>query len=243
LRFDGVLMDEQLESYPEPKFDKLTEERIRLIYTEKIKKKTPEVEADFLKFETNVFIARLQDFGSAIPELLKFYPPKQQKRRESIKSIGSALLRGIDQFEKLDSGARGYLFWRGIEELCKATGEPNPFPEGMRTSLHVHAYKDEAIIGLRAFAEGVLMAEKELPEKQDKPVELMMALWIEGLFWENGLSFTISKTGFAAECLRAVLALGGIDKDSVDYWLDEARKHPESMSAYENRRKSDEKLR
>ena len=224
-------------------FDELTKQRIKALFVEKFKQKQPEASWRFLEEEAIIFLITLQDWGLSIPEFEQLNPPKQQKRRETIKSMGSALLRCVNQFAELDSGARGFVFFRGVEEISNTTGEPNPFPDDMRTSFLVHAHKDDAIKELRAFAKGVLKAADELPEKTEPSVELRMALWVERLFWEHGFEFTTSQTSFAAECLRAVLALGGIHKDRVDYWLTEARNHPESMAAFAARlRKTDEKF-
>ncbi|MGZ8262074.1 MAG: hypothetical protein ACXWTU_03820 [Methylotenera sp.] len=216
-------------------FDEPTKQRIKSLFTEKFKQKHPTEAEEWLDFEAKVFISILQNFGESVPEFKKFYPPKQQKRRETIKSMGSALLRCLNQFEALDSGARGFVYFRGIDEISNTIGEPKLFPAGVRNSLWVHSYKDDAIEELRAFAKGVLKAADELPENPSPPIQLRMALFIEGLFYDYDFDFTTSQTSFAAECLRAVLAKGGIQKDRVDYWLTEARNHPESMTAFKNR--------
>lgn len=224
-------------------FDELTKQRIKALFTEKFKQRQPEAEWHFLESEARIFLSILQDWGLSIPEFEQFNPPKQQKRRETIKSMGSALLRCVNQFAELDSGAKGFVFFRGMEEISSATGEPNPFPEDIRTNFWVHANEHDAIKELRAFAKGVLKAADELPEKPEPPSELRTALWIERLFWEQGFEFTTSQTGFAAECLRSVLALGGIHKDRVDYWLTEARNHEDSMASMMTRlQKTNEKL-
>ena len=224
-------------------FDEPTKQRIKALFAEKFKQKKPKAGWQFLEDEAEIFLITLQDWGLSIPEFEQFNPPKQQKRRETIKSMGSALLRCVNQFAELDSGARGFVCFRGVEEISSTIGEPNIFPDDVRSSLFVHAHKDDVIKELRAFAKGVLKAADELPEKPEPPIELRMALWIERLFWEQGFEFTTSDTSFAAECLRSVLALGGIDKDRVDYWLTAARNHQDSMASFMARlQKTNEKL-
>ncbi|MDO9269400.1 MAG: hypothetical protein Q7T96_09860 [Methylobacter sp.] len=212
-------------------FDELTKQRIKVLFAEKFKQKQPEADWQFLELEANIFLITLQDWGLSMPEFEQINPPKQQKRRETIKSMGSALLRCVNQFAALDSGARGYACFRGVEEISNTIGKPNLFPDEIPSSLFVHAHKDDVINELRAFAKGVLKAADELPEKPEPPIELRIALFIERLFWEQDFEFTTSQTSFAAECLRAVLALGGIHKDRVDYWLTEARNHQDSMAS------------
>lgn len=229
-------IDEPSERLPElPDFDDLTKQCLRLLFTKNFKQKHPE-ESDFFEVEANIFLGILQDWGSSIPEFERFTnPAKQQKRRETIKSMGKALLRCMNQFEALDSGARGFVYFRGVDEISSIMGNPSQlFPAGIRSSLWVHAHKDDAIKEITAFANGVLKAADELPERPEPPIELMMALWLKRLFWEHGFEFTTSETSFAAECLRAVLNLGGIHKDRVDYWLTQARNPPESMTAYDS---------
>jgi hypothetical protein len=228
---------------PEPKFDKLTEKRIRLLFRERFKQNNPEVYEDDLEFEVNVFIKILEDWSSAIPEFEQINPPKQQKRRENIKSLGSAILRCVKKFEALDSGAKGFVFFQGMQELSKVTGEPNPFPDDINTNFFVHAHMDEVSEQLIAFANGVIKAGTELPEDPMPPIELRMALWLEDIFFTYDFEFTTSQTSFSAECLRAILSLGGINKDRVDYWLSEARKNPDSMQQFKKRlQKANEKI-
>jgi hypothetical protein len=236
---------------PEPKFDKLTEKRLRSLFKENFKHShlnKPEIyetyanHEDFLDDETYFFIEQLRDCGESIAEFEQLNPPKQQKRRETIKSLGSAILRCVKQFEALDSGAKGFVFFQGMQEISKVTGESNPFPDDIRTNFFVHAHMDEVSERLIAFANGVIKAGAELPEDPAPSIELRMALWLEDIFFKYGFEFTTSQTSFAAECLRAMLSLGGINKDRVDYWLSEARKHPDSMKQFKERlQKTNEK--
>lgn len=81
-----------------------------------------------------------------------------------------------------------------------------------------------------------------MPNTKDEPIESMIARALEGLFFDYGIPFTTSETSFTAECMRAVLALGGIEKDRVDYWLTQAKKHPDSIIGLVNKyRKSNDK--
>ncbi len=57
------------------------------------------------------------------------------------------------------------------------------------------------------------------------------AMAVEKLFWDEGLRFTTSNNGLAAECLRAVYQLGGLNIDRVDYWLKKAQDHFDSMTS------------
>ncbi len=99
-------------------FDDITRNRIKSLFVEKrtsqLKKKHPKAPAILIKKEVdreaNLFISCLQTYGTSIPEFEKFAPPKQQKRKEAIKSMASALDRFISQVSKLDSAARGFVF-------------------------------------------------------------------------------------------------------------------------------------
>lgn len=217
-------------------FDNITEDRIKSLFIECLKDTKPSHLPEWffldteLDYEAEIFIRILENFATAIPMFEKYNSPKQQKRREAIRSMGLALLKSINQFEQIDSAARGFVFWRATEEMANVTGETNPFNNDMRTSYWIHHHKDDVIKELKAFAKGIQKAADELPEAEEKPIELRTALAIERQFSNYRLKFTTSETGFSAECLRAVLNLGGINKDRVGYWLKEARNHPESMT-------------
>ena len=210
-------------------FDELTKQRIKNLFSEKFKQKQPKEDWQFLEFEASVFLKILEGYGLSIPEFKQYSPPRQQKRKETIRSMGLALSRCVNQFAALDSGARGYACFLGVEEISNTIGKPKLFPEKIPSSLFVDAHKDDVIKELRAFIKGVLKAADELPEKPEPIIELRMALWIKEFFRDYGFEFTTSQTGFSAECLRAVLDLGGIHKDRVDYWLTVASNNEYSM--------------
>lgn len=219
--------------WSELEFDEDTRQRLKSRFIEEFKKKHPKAFIREIEFEANVFVKILESHGNAIPELQKHTPPKQQRRKEQILSMAKALDRLVDQFKELDSAARGFAVWRGFEEVARTLKEENPLKPGMYAVEDVHEFKDDLITELSAFSLGLHNAAKELPE-YDFNIPLRVAIWIEHRFFENRLDYTTSETGFAAECLRAVFNLGGLQIDRVGYWLASARKHSDSMISWIN---------
>lgn len=177
-----------------------------------------------------VFILVLEGFAEAIQSLNRLNPPRQQRRREQIVSIANGLDKALDQIAVLDTAALGFVLWRAFEELAKHHGESNPLIPGFNAMLEADKARSVSMEEMKRFTLGVRMAAKELPE-HDYNVLLKIALAVERQFFDHGLKFTVSNTGFAALCLRSVFSLGGQKIDRVDYWLGKARESEESMSS------------
>ena len=65
---------------------------------------------------------------------------------------------------------------------------------------------------------------------------------LEREFFKLKIKFIASNSSLAAECLRAIYILGGLNIDRVDYWLKQARDHYDSqMNFIDMLRKRNEK--
>lgn len=129
-----------------------------------------------------------------------------------------------------------------MDDLSKTHGAENPFPNNYQTGRELYENEAGFIFDLQIIAKSIQSSADEMPNTKDEPIESMIARALEGLFFDYGIPFTTSETSFTAECMRAVLALGGIEKDRVDYWLTQAKKHPDSIIGLVNKyRKSNDK--
>jgi hypothetical protein len=135
---------------------------------------------------------------------------------------------------KMDSPALGYAMYSGLEQIEKKGYNKNPMQAGMSAILKSYAIREDISPVLAEFSSGVRAASKTLPVSSFE-YRLKTALAIEREFFDRGMAFTVSNTGFSATCLRAVFGLGGEEIDRVDYWLKRARDSEESMTSFMER--------
>lgn len=208
----------------------------------KIEIKNPDLRPGDVADLVDRFVGCLELYADSIPHSLSLYPPKQQKRREAVRSMGTALQRALDIYMALDDGVKRYVFSEAMGELATAYGEENPFPNNYQTGQIIFEEEVAVLFDLQIIAKAISAAAENMPNSHDEPIELVIARALERLFFDFDIPFTTSETSFAAECLRSVLELGGIKKDRMDYWLMKAKKHPESISLLVNKyRETNEK--
>ncbi|SFF19578.1 hypothetical protein [Nitrosomonas sp. Nm166] len=199
-------------------------------------------------FEVLVMVGILERTAEGIlwSQEIELRIENQQRRRERVESLAIHIEGAIEQLKQIDTAALGFIAWRGFEEISKAEGVPNEFPSGMEAVMNAELWRESNISAMTNFALGIRKAIAELPllpsrnEGKDTPLyalskELSAAVMVERLFLERGLNFTISNSGLAAECLRAVYTLAELDIDRVDYWLKKARDRYDSMTSYYSR--------
>lgn len=211
-------------------FDKTTDHRLRTTLSELLRKKNPNLPGRLITELEDSFLLELRCYAEAVPHFERSKLPKQQKRKEGITSVANTLLRAVDQFVELDDGCQDLVVYHGVKALADAYGEPNPLQPNYSTSRLVYENVPAVLYDFRTFAEGVLAAAKEMPAQTEKSTELKISLAIEDLFLRCEFPYSTSKDSFAGECVRAVLALGGIEKDRVDHLLIKARDDQDSMT-------------
>jgi hypothetical protein len=226
------------------------DDKTRNILSEKLieamKKTFPDRPPEYNDFEISIILKILEGYAYGIIRYQQIEPEGQQRRRERIESLAAHIEGAIEQLKQLDSAALGFVAWRGFEEISTAEGLPNEFPSGDAATCEVYFWRESNISAMSNFALGVRKAAAELPQHAmntsgkdlpwwSLPKELSTAMAVEKLFWDERLEFTISNNGLAAECLRAVYQLGGLNIDRVDYWLEKARDHFDSMTSIVSR--------
>lgn len=223
-------------------FDDTTRDNLSEKLRKAMEKTFPNRRPEDNDFEISVILRILEGYANGITRYQQIEPESQQRRRERIESLAAHIEGAIEQLKQLDSAALGFVAWRGFEEISKAEGLPNVFSSGDAATHEVYFWRESNILAMTNFALGVRKAAAELPlHAINKPAEdlpwyalpkeLSTAMAVEKLFWDEGLKFTTSNNGLAAECLRAVYQLGGLNIDRVDYWLKKARDHSDSMTS------------
>lgn len=183
-----------------------------------------------IDFEAKVFIGTLQNYADGIPAFQRMKPPEQKRRREKVRALANTLEKLHEALTCMDSAALGFALWCGLREVESTGLGSNPLPPGMPAVIEASVLRGDALPFLAAFSCGVQKAIKELPSHEFNFL-LKTALAVERTFFDYQLPFTVSNSGFAATCLRAVFKLGGLEIDRVDYWLTEARDSEDSMIA------------
>lgn len=209
---------------------------------------------DDIEFETDVLIGCMEGFAEFIPSIKQLLPEKQQRRQERINSLASHVEGIVDQLKEIDSAALCYSLYSGLNEVAKKDNLPDSIKYDWDFMLEVESIKNNENLGvLTAFALGLRKAARELPKHslnasgKDYPwyaqgAELGTALALERLLFQNGIKFISSNSSLAAECLRAIYILGGLDIDRVDYWLKQAIDHYDSsINIHKRLQKHDDK--
>lgn len=228
------------------RFDDLTRKNLLLKLKQALQQAHSNDHFYDVEFEVSVMLKILEGFANGILLYQKIQPECQQRRRERIKSLAVNIEAAIEQLKQLDTGALGFVAWRGFEEISKAKGMLNEFPNGMEAVYKADNFLFENISKMTNFSLGIRKAADELPPHPMNtsgkdfpnwaaPIQLSTALSIERLFWVQKLKFTLSNSGLAAECLRATYQLAGLKIDRVDYWLTQARDHFDSMASADAR--------
>lgn len=226
----------------ELRFDDTTRSNLSEKLRNAFEKSFPNRRSEENEFEMEVTLKILEGYAYGIIQYQQIEPESQQRRRERIESLAVHIEGAIEQLKQLDSAALGFVVWRGNEEISKAEGMPNVFPSGDAATHEVYFWRESNILTMTNFALGIRKAASELPLHAINrpaeelpwyalPKEMSTAMAVEKLFWDEGLKFTTSNNGLAAECLRAVYQLGGLNIDRVDYWLKKARDHSDSMTS------------
>lgn len=183
-----------------------------------------------VELEARIFIGTLERYAAGIPEFQSASPPEQKRRREKVRAVAVAMENLHKAIQEVDSAALGFAAWRGLEEVEAKNIGVNPLHPGMSAVYSAASLRTEVLPVLAAFSSGVRIASKDLP-LYDFNFMLRTALAVERTFFENGIPFTVSDSGFAAGCLRAVFQLGGLKDGRMDYWLTLARDSDETMGA------------
>lgn len=238
--------DENLdhETYVRLRFDSETRSRLYKRLYDALQAKGRLVGHDDIDFEVEVMIGCMEGYAELLPMYDKWKPETQQRRKERINAMANHLDGIIEQIKALDSPALGYCLSKGFGEIAKVKDLSNPYESSFHAILDAEEIQENNFIeGMTAFALGVRKAAKTLPQHSGntsgkdcdiftQPPRLATASAMERLFIDQGIDYTITETGLAAECLRAIYTLGGLEIERVGHWLKSARDHKDSQANF-----------
>ncbi|MBS0587934.1 MAG: hypothetical protein JSS37_08215 [Proteobacteria bacterium] len=189
--------------------------------------------SDNVELLINEIIDRIEMCACYSTLYKKWAPGTQQRRRERIESIANHLDGIIDQLNKLDTEAIKYILMSAYRNPPAYIGKYSPdqlviLANRAENTAWSIFHNDTVMNDLLAYASNFREAAKTLPmHKLDSP-EFGIAVELELLFRKYGIKFTVTNTGLAADCLREIYNLAGLQIDRVDYWLKRARdsEHP-----------------
>ncbi|TXI35671.1 MAG: hypothetical protein E6Q59_10505 [Nitrosomonas sp.] len=203
-----------------------------------------------IQSEVNKFIDSVELISNSIGFYRKFRIDKQQRRKERLESIANHLDGIIDQIKALDRNAIIYAsmtVWKNPPPRIEKCSSLEISNQAENTAFDIASGDSVIIKELSAYAFNVREAARTLPKCiGDKPMaanyerslekpELGMAVELENLFHKYRIKFTITNTGLAADCLRAIYCLSGLGIDRVDYWLKRACESPFSSRKWQEK--------
>lgn len=192
-----------------------------------------------------VFVGILESWARSIPDYLKIAPPSHKERQRSIDSF----IKGIEKIDTalagLDSAALGWLYAKAADKLSEEGIRISP-DDGEIVSMKNHPIQAQVEAGelrnefrrlAKSLVEAATDARETLPQSEriENDPRMTMAKALERQIIENGIDFSITESGFPAQCLRAVFELGGLEIEKVGYWLKKAADDPDSYARFRRR--------
>ncbi|MEM5312751.1 hypothetical protein [Paraburkholderia sp. JHI869] len=173
-------------------------------------------------------MSELEGYARFLPDLAKSALPPQRERQRAMSTVALALRHATDSLAGLDEAARGWLLAHIYQELGGSKAES---VNAARAQIAAQILQPDLIDLLNRAARAARDAADTLPEPAPRiRAELYGARAVLGLFAAHELPFSQGENGFAAEALRALLALCGLpDVDRVGYWLRQAIDNPANL--------------
>lgn len=194
-----------------------------------------------LDHQARVFVSILEGYGDGVDQWQAIKTPDQKTRVRTIRSFINAVEKFDAALAGMDSAALGWLYAVVTDRLAAEGVQVTDDRDVV--SMRGHSIRAPVEAGelrakLRRIAAAIVEAGDEacatLPKHEfvENDIRLKVSLWLERQVLEHDLEFDTSETGYPAQCLRAVLELGGIDVERVDYWLKKAAEHPDSHGRF-----------
>lgn len=170
-------------------------------------------------YNRRVFIDTLESFAKSLEDLKAIMPPPQRERKRNLVKLATALNNLSAQLDETDSGAIAYVLSLAIPRIMGQAAD-----EITKLDFLYAGDRMPAELGpiVSAFYQAATQAAKDLPPitvKERKDVA--MALVRHVAF--HGFPVSVTPTGFTGQCWRAVNDAAGMDAESSQYWLEQAR--------------------
>lgn len=194
------------------------------------------------EFDAKVFARMVEGWGESVGAWEALTPETQKNRRRTIEQIGAAILKLDQLLDELDSESMGFLYGHVVDALAVSGVQVSEADNRMASMLNHHLRRvvegGEARLALRGIAammvDATTGAANDLPKHDftESDVRLVLARRLERRMLENMLPFEASETSFAAQCMRAMFELGGLNVEKVSYWIKKAIDHPDSWARF-----------
>ena len=188
------------------------------------------ISEDRVEFECDVFIGLIDRWANGgVQDFMELENRKQKDRKRAMAQVATAALKLSEALNNLDSDAAGWLMSKFAEQH-----EGKEFAEQfshVRFYLMAEEQRPKVITALNDLNISASRARADMPPSETKAA-LQMALGLERQFWELGFDFAASATSYASRCLEILFEAGGLKKTSMQYWIDQAKNHPDSMTSW-----------
>lgn len=187
-----------------------------------------------------IFADIIEGYAGSIPDYLEITPPIQKDRERAIDSFIVGIEKIDSALADMDSAALGWLYANMVDKFA-TEGIQISCDDGEIASMRNHPHQAMVEAGelrgrLRRIAssaaEAAANARDTLPksERVENDPRFKMAQYLERQIIEEGIAFSTNETGFAAQCLRAIYELGGLEVEKVGSWLKKAADAPDSFT-------------
>lgn len=207
-------------------FDRTAREAIELAYNNQWRAKNAAVagigiDHPEIVFNRNGFIRTLEIYAEALRDLEGSPMPQQRDRKRNLEKLATALNNLSAQLAETDSEALAYTISLAApkvlgESEAQRLGILDYWQASVRASADVGP-----IVG--ALYQAARQASKDLPPPKYR-ARSEVAISLLRLIAGHGFAFSVTSTGFAGQCWIAINHAAGLESDSAQYWLEEAKK-------------------
>lgn len=183
------------------------------------------------------FVDLIEGWADAYDQWQATRPEPQKNRERALGSVVNALEKLDQALAQLDSAALGFLYAKAVDAAAEHGLQISEADDRI-ASMVDHPLRAQVEAGelrhkmrkvLGVIVEATNKARDELPKSDRIENDWRLALAaipLKRLFLEHRIAFETTETGFAADALRAIFDLAGLDVEKVSYWLKKAADDP-----------------
>lgn len=175
------------------------------------------------------FVRDIERTASGIATMHAAALPPQRERKRGMEKVALALFHLHEEVQALDENARGWLLAQLVAEAeQRSPDEISP----MLAQANAELMQQDVLVILESLALAAQRAANTMPQPhRPTRIELLAAQGLLMVFSWHRLPWETSETGFAAQCLDAMLRLLGepvAEGKRLRYWLEQAEANPRS---------------
>lgn len=191
--------------------------------------------------EADIFIRMLSNWAEYAVITHVNTRQEQERRRELANSLSLAFSKVLDTAVQLDDAALGHLLASGFEQIAKDFTKETIPPEMENNAfsflLLADQLRNQYFPQMKSFCAGMYVAVNTLPRisPDSSTPQFVIAASLEEYLGRLGIPTTTTETGLAGKSLHTVMAMAGIEISKAGYWLEKAKKSPNSWTAFADR--------